>query len=555
MPSTPTTKSQVQAYQFVLRRMQSALVRKDAVMLHDPMRTHSRATIVGVVLAVIGMLGFIIFGFIKPAPKPPSAGIVIGEQSGQIYVKTENPTKLIPTFNLASARLMLLGQQQQAPADGQQAGQQQPGAAPKLVEPAVVPDEQLKDIPRGRQQGIINAPQLLPNKDQRISDNWAVCDFLRIDPNQPESVGLQQASRETSVLAGVSNLGTDGMGRELGDREALLVTGDNAATYLVYRLANHANQPNASVVKARLAPGNIVKAALGVTVNGRKISTGLLNAIPEVDQLNEQRVQNAGAPTSGFNIDNLPIGAVFKTQLSGGSPQFWVIHQTGIQEISEVAGDIIRTTNTSVPQNKEVRTVNLDQIANVRKVTAGMPEALKVDTYPRLKPEILDPIKSGTPATCLGWRTQGDGATKDERTAVYVSNEVPFPKDANGVRRTPVAVGQATPDGMKIDSFYMQPGRAAVVRAAQSKDSFTSGPISLVSDLGLRYGVPDLPTAQALFGPDPQAPAPENILKLLPAAATTLNVNDAKRTYDSVPVDPNAGSFPSAAPQAEGAGG
>jgi len=53
MPSTPTTKSQVQAYQFVLRRMQSALVRRDAVMLHDPMRTHSRATVVGVVLGVL----------------------------------------------------------------------------------------------------------------------------------------------------------------------------------------------------------------------------------------------------------------------------------------------------------------------------------------------------------------------------------------------------------------------------------------------------------------------------------------------------------------------
>ena len=48
MPSTPTTKSQVQAYRFVLRRMQSALVRKDAVMLHEPMRMHTRATIAGV---------------------------------------------------------------------------------------------------------------------------------------------------------------------------------------------------------------------------------------------------------------------------------------------------------------------------------------------------------------------------------------------------------------------------------------------------------------------------------------------------------------------------
>ena len=36
MAATPTTKSQVQAYRFVLRRMEHALVRKDAVMLHDP---------------------------------------------------------------------------------------------------------------------------------------------------------------------------------------------------------------------------------------------------------------------------------------------------------------------------------------------------------------------------------------------------------------------------------------------------------------------------------------------------------------------------------------
>src|SRR5690606_41545612 len=94
MPSTPTTKSQVQAYQFVLRRMQSALVRKDAVMLHDPMRTHSRATIVGVVLSCLGMLAFIIVGFFKPDPKPPASGIVIGEQSGSVYVVADDQRKL-----------------------------------------------------------------------------------------------------------------------------------------------------------------------------------------------------------------------------------------------------------------------------------------------------------------------------------------------------------------------------------------------------------------------------------------------------------------------------
>src|SRR5690606_12869451 len=143
MPSTPTTKSQVQAYQFVLRRMQSALVRKDAVMLHDPMRTHSRATIVGVVLSCLGMLAFIIVGFFKPDPKPPASGIVIGEQSGSVYVVADDQRKLIPTFNLASARLILMAQNQ---GEGEGGGQ---GGAPAVVEPEVVSDEQLKDIPKG----------------------------------------------------------------------------------------------------------------------------------------------------------------------------------------------------------------------------------------------------------------------------------------------------------------------------------------------------------------------------------------------------------------------
>src|SRR5438067_12793933 len=84
MPSTPTTKSQVQAYRFVLRRMQSALVRRDAVMLHDPMRSHGRATVVGVLLGIFGLAGFVIFGMIKQSPTVPNApGIVISQESGK----------------------------------------------------------------------------------------------------------------------------------------------------------------------------------------------------------------------------------------------------------------------------------------------------------------------------------------------------------------------------------------------------------------------------------------------------------------------------------------
>jgi hypothetical protein len=67
MSTDPTTTSQVQAYRFVLRRMESALVRKDAVMLHEPMRHHLRATAVGLLLAVLLLVAFFVAGKLHPA--------------------------------------------------------------------------------------------------------------------------------------------------------------------------------------------------------------------------------------------------------------------------------------------------------------------------------------------------------------------------------------------------------------------------------------------------------------------------------------------------------
>jgi len=66
MSTNPTTKAQVQAYRFMLRRMESALVRKDSVMLHEPMRQHLRATAVGVILALLGLAAFFVVGKLHP---------------------------------------------------------------------------------------------------------------------------------------------------------------------------------------------------------------------------------------------------------------------------------------------------------------------------------------------------------------------------------------------------------------------------------------------------------------------------------------------------------
>ncbi|WP_158881245.1 type VII secretion protein EccB [Amycolatopsis anabasis] len=534
MPSTPTTKSQVQAYQFVLRRMQSALVRRDAVMLHDPMRTHTRATIVGFVLAALGVLGFVIFGLISPAPTAPKSGIVIAKPSGAIYVKTENPSMLIPTFNLASARLLLMAQQQ----NGQQGGAQSGGAQQEVKQPDVVPDEQLKDIPRGRLTGIIDGPQLLPSKDQRVSDNWSVCDNTKIDPTLPSQEGLRQAKTETTVFAGVAS-----PGREISTKEAILVNADDGRTYLIYRLQSNPNLPNANTVRAEVdkTKTSVWSALKLSSAQPRHISMGMLNAIPPVGVLTPPTIPGAGEK-SQYDLDSLPVGQVFRTTRSDGTVDTYAILRNGIQQVTPAVADMIRFERNASPG--PIADLSPDKVSRANIVPASDPSALQVGTFPQDVPTVLEPARS--PVACLGWNIVDAGTpNEDGHTAVFVNSQLP---DTKGV--APIDIGQSSPDGVQIDKFYMQPGFAAVVRSATSKASFTTGPISLISDRGLRYGVPDVATANAL-GLDNPRPAPEAIIKLLPTGAL-LNTTDVRRSYDSVPIDPKAGTFPSQAPQAAG---
>ncbi|OKA05851.1 type VII secretion protein EccB [Amycolatopsis regifaucium] len=529
MPSTPTTKSQVQAYQFVLRRMQSALVRRDAVMLHDPMRTHTRATIVGVVLAALGVLVFVIWGLLSPKPSVPDAGnIVIGEQSGTVYVVAGNPKKLIPTFNLASARLLIIAQSKQG---AQQAGNKPSGPvqASEVKNPTVVSDEQLKNIPRGQLMGIPNGPQLMPTEGQRVAPEWGVCDEVMYDPTVPRP---DLTKTETTVYAGVKQLGN----RELGQNEALLAKGANGRTYLIYRLAANPNLPNANAVKAEIKPdASAVLSALKLPDQPRGISQGLLDAIPEVPELKLPDVEGKGG-TPNFDIDGLKIGDVFSTEQAGGKLDFYLITREGIQAISPAVADIVQTGKND--GSTSVMSVALGKIRNVARVTAGQQGFVDLDAYPQTVPTVLNATQ-GSRVSCLSWSIVGEGANRDGHTAVFVDDKLPKGRNADG-SAPGVKIGTPGPVGAPINSFYMEPGFAAVVQSATGRETFDKGPIQLISDRGIRYGVPDAVTADSI-GLNKRVPAPEAIVRILPVGAS-LNTQDVLRTFDTVPIDDRAGS-------------
>ncbi|ANZ37618.1 type VII secretion protein EccB [Lentzea guizhouensis] len=529
MASTPTTKSQVQAYQFVLRRMQSALVRRDAVMLHDPMRNHSRATSVGVILGIVGLLGFLVYGFFKPAPRlDKETQIAISKETGQVYVvdNASSTPVLVPMTNLASARLLWYSksnpdqaQSGGGDAPGGQVGGASGGAAGG--EPKLVSEAALSKYPRGRLTGLPDAPDVLPKPNTRIDAQWSVCDTLDLDAFRSDQSASNQI--KTSVIAGVS-----GGNSVLGDNAVLVQqrTGARKA-YLIYKKPEGFNISSSTVrAEVDLKDDKVVNALNLRNKKPRAVSTALLNSIREANPLKAPVIPNLGKPaTYVTDADTkVNIGDVISVSLTG-TQRFMVALEDGFQEVGQTVGDLLRWAYAN---NKKATELSPSA------VTENLEPKNKLDLtqYPEKTPTTIE-ANANNAVLCLGWK--GKDYESQNRTqhaidtSVTIGSVLPGPKDMS-----PVALGAPGAAGEIIDQFLMLPGKAAVVRASQGTGDFGSGPVHIVTGRGVRYGVPDAGTAAALGLEGTFPPAPNDILNLLPQGPQ-LNRGDANRSYDAIP--------------------
>ncbi|HEY0808121.1 MAG TPA: type VII secretion protein EccB [Pseudonocardiaceae bacterium] len=539
MPSTPTTKSQVQAYRFVLRRMESALVRKDPVMLHDPMRSHQRATIVGAILGVVGLVVFVLIGVFSPAPTVPSSGIVIAQPSGTMYVVSQNPHELIPVFNLASARLLL------AAGSANQQGQSGNGSAPNVATPTVISDSQLASMPMGRMTGIQDAPVVLPSPGQKPID-WAVCDQTQRDLNALNPTGHN--TPQTTVLVGQSNIGAN-----LIVGQALLVSNDGGKTlYLVYGHSSNLNNPDDSAVKAVIDSAD--RAVLGGLeiadpTRYRVVSTAVLNAIPTVAEIRNPAagLNTAGAVAPALASAGLTIGQSFFVQAIGQAPQYYIAVPGGKQSVSSTTAQIARHENSAGAVN--VTQVTPEAADTVPLVGTG----LLVDTseYPGDVPTVINP--ETRPVMCLGWHADYTDAQKPlSKTRVTVDfnldQELPTDTQSSTGHMRSVQIGQGTSAG-KINSFFMNPKTGGVaIRSASGAKEFASGPIYVIDPRGVAFSVPDVLTARVLGIADASAsgnvpPAPASIVSLLPLGGQSLDTQSVQRTFDSMQVPDSVGQY------------
>ncbi|MGF0309289.1 type VII secretion protein EccB [Rhodococcus sp. IEGM1428] len=482
MASTPTTKWQVGGYRFLVRRMEHALIRRDARMLHDPMKSQSRALLVGVVIACIGLAGCAALALFRPQDKIGDASIVVGKDSAAMFVKVNDVFH--PVLNLASARLVV----------------------GKPDDPLTVKESELASRPRGALVGIPGAPSALPHDADGRAEAWTVCDTL--DP----IAGVTS----TTVVAG--DLRYDDSAAPLADTEAFLWS-SNGTAYLVH---------DGTKSPVDLADRAVIRALGLEDATPSPVSAGLLNSVPQSPAVAAPFIPRAGESPQ-FPFDGRPIGSVVK--VAGRDVQYYVVLEDGIQAISETAALLIKFTDSQ--GSPDIAAVNPDVLRDAPKTSVG----LSVSTFPETTPVIVDAGEQ--PVNCLTWEPLevADGGPT-ARLVESAGRGLPLESGAQ-----PVTLAQADGGGDAVDQVYLAPGSGGFVRGTGISTSSTrQDSVFFVADTGVRYGVEGSEAASALgFGPP--APAPWAILHLL-GSGPTLGRGQALTMHDGVAPDPQAAALP-----------
>ena len=498
------TRHQVTGWRFVMRRIASGIALHDTRMLVDPLRTQSRAVLMGVLILITGLAGCFVFSFIRPSGSAGNNAVLADKSTAALYVRVGD--ELHPVLNLTSARLIV----------------------GRPVNPTTVKSSELDRFPRGNLIGIPGAPERMVQNTSHDA-NWTVCDAVSGTSRAAHSTGVTMiAGPPDSSGARATTLSSD---------HAILVD-SGTGTWLLWDgrrsqidLADHA-----------------VIGALGLGANvpaPRPIAQGLFNAIPEAPPLTAPAIPNAGAPPA-FSVP-APIGAVVvsyglqpQDKTSSDTMRYYAVLPDGLQPITPVLATILRNTNSYGLQQPP--RLGADEVAKL-----PVSRMLDTERYPGQQVNPVDAARD--PVTCAYWSKPAGAATSTLR--LLSGSALPAPEAvrtldlvsaANGATRVALAPGSGY--------FTQTVGGGASAPAA--------GSLFWVSDTGVRYGI-DTEGAEsnghgkaieALGLKEPAVPIPWSMLTLF-ATGPALSRADALLAHDGLPPDTRPGR-PATAQGAEG---
>lgn len=493
------TRHQVSGWRFVMRRIASGIALHDTRMLVDPLRTQSRAVLMGALILITGLAGCFVFSLIRPSGTAGNNAVLADRSTAALYVRVGDD--LHPVLNLTSARLIV----------------------GKPVTPTTVKSSELDRFPRGNLIGIPGAPERMVQNASRDA-NWTVCDAVSGTSRGAHSTGV-------TVIAGPPD-GSGARATAIHANQGILVD-NGAATWLLWDgkrsqidLANHA-----------------VTNALGLGAGNsdvpapRPIALGLFNAVPESPPLTAPSIPNAGGP-AGFSVP-APIGAVVVSygleQNSSGTLHYYAVLPDGLQPISPVLAAILRNSNS----------YGLDQPPRLgADDVARLPVSRMLDTsrYPEQQVALIDAAKS--PVACAHWSKPAGAATSS--LSLLSGSVLPVP---DAVRTVDLVAAGSQGTATRV---ALAPGTGYFTQTVGGGSAApAAGSLFWVSDTGVRYGIDNEAesgpgavghgkTVEALGLNAPAVPVPWSVLSLF-APGPTLSRADALLAHDGLAPDARPG--------------
>jgi type VII secretion protein EccB len=291
-----TQRDHVHAHQFQMARMSSALMLGDPSMAENPMRRTSLGLVAGVVISLLAVVAFGVYGWIVPGGKTSwrkAGAIIVEKETGTRYVFLNGT--LYPTLNMASAMIIT-------------------GGTSAKVE--LVSRNSLKGVPHGNPIGIPGAPQVLPAQPADVVRGpWLVCLGGSLGPAAAGQVGL--------------NLDPSAPAAELTAERFMLVDGGREQ-FLLWRGNKH-----------RIADDSI-PVALGVA-NAVPVPApeSWLAMLPSGDDLAVPSI-----PGRGKN----GVGELITQATSNGDEQLFVRRQDGLAPVNRTMFQLLQAGTGTTPE-------------------------------------------------------------------------------------------------------------------------------------------------------------------------------------------------------------
>ncbi|MFE0590093.1 type VII secretion protein EccB [Micromonospora echinospora] len=433
-----TQRDHVHAHSFMTGRLSSALVEGDPTSAQIPGQRALTGLLIGIIVVLLVGAGFAVYGWLVPGGSRAyrqAGAILVEKESGDRYVYRNG--RLHPTSNLTSAMLV-----------------QGPSAAVKLIS-----RNSLKDLPRGPEIGIADAPQSVPAVNALVRGPWLVC--------LPGSV----VDRPGAGL-GV-NLDPGAAATPLAGNTFTVVRDPGGVTFLL-----------AGPVKFPVADASVLVALGAANARVAVAPAAWLDRLPTGVTLGPARIPGAGTPGPRVAGRVHPVGTLFRQQPAAGKEQIFVLRPDGLAPVSRMEFVLATVRGGGAPVTLDAAGVAGAPRSGDRTLTERLPD-LTGHQWQDLGGRVL----------CLRQRPV-DG----ER----VASEVVF------ADRPASGVGD---DG--TTRVLTRPGSGMTVTPVPKAS--IAAEVVLISDRGIAYRLADQDTVSSLkLSSAPAVPFPRDLLAVVP---------------------------------------